>query len=284
MGLSGPYLNGVRKLKDFEIALNTLRDADPSNKNSQRFLKEAARVLRTKGYFVYKSNVNYKYIDPKQLVLLRRAWGTERDEQFLMVANDPSVHEKTMLGHDRLYIIWQALLNTRLIKSPTMEVGVFKGGTSAFIALASEKILATSRAHYAIDTFSGHMEGDVTNEDVHSVGLFGDNSFNETQSFLSTVSDQILVRAGRLNEINEEIESLNFSFVHLDVDIYKPTREYLDFLESRLAIGGIVIVDDYLAPKCPGIYKAVSEFLADYPGRFHVWTQPTEQIILTRIG
>lgn len=271
-------------MKDFEIALNTLRDADPGNQNSQRFLKEAARVLRTKGYFVDKFNVNYKYIDPKQQILRRRAWGIERDEQFLMVANDPRVHEKTMLGQDRLYIIWQALLNTRLIKFPTMEVGVFKGGTSAFIALASEKILGISKAHYAIDTFSGHMEGDVTKEDVHTVGLFSDNSFNETRSFLSTVSNQILVRAGRIHEVNEEIESLSFSFVHLDVDIYKPTREYLNFIKSRLVIGGIVIIDDYLAPKCPGIYKAVSEFLAYHPGRFHVWTQPTEQIILTRIG
>lgn len=165
-----------------------------------------------------------------------------------------------------------------------MEVGVFKGGTSAFIALASQKISAASRMHYAIDTFVGHMEGDVTKEDIHMAGQFCDNSFNETQSFLLTISDQIKVKIERFDDVIEKIETRDLSFIHLDVDLYLPSRRYLDFIESRLVIGGVVVVDDYLAPKCPGIYKAVSEFLEDNQKKFHVWAPSTEQIVLTRVG
>ena len=46
------------------------------------------------------------------------------------------------------------------------------------------------------------------------------------------------------------------SFVHLDVDLYEPTRACLDYFLPRLSPGGFVICDDYGAPTFPGAARA----------------------------
>ena len=51
-----------------------------------------------------------------------------------------------------------------------------------------------------------------------------------------------------------------FSFVHLDVDLYQPTKDSLDFFYDRLAPGGIILCDDYGFTSCPGAKKAMDEF------------------------
>ncbi|MEM4331709.1 MAG: TylF/MycF/NovP-related O-methyltransferase [Candidatus Micrarchaeia archaeon] len=48
--------------------------------------------------------------------------------------------------------------------------------------------------------------------------------------------------------------------VHLDVDVYEPTRFSLNFFKDKLQPGGIIIVDDYGFTTCPGVKKAVDEF------------------------
>jgi hypothetical protein len=51
------------------------------------------------------------------------------------------------------------------------------------------------------------------------------------------------------------------ALLHLDMDVYEPTKAVLDQLWDRLVKGGIVVVDDYNA--VGGATKAVDEFLTD---------------------
>jgi O-methyltransferase len=53
--------------------------------------------------------------------------------------------------------------------------------------------------------------------------------------------------------------------VHIDVDIYEPTRDSMAFFYPRLNDGGIIICDDYGFKSYPGATKAVDEFLRDKP-------------------
>ncbi len=48
-----------------------------------------------------------------------------------------------------------------------------------------------------------------------------------------------------------------YRFVHIDVDLYQPTIDSLDYFFPRLSEGGIVITDDY---SWPGARKAFDEF------------------------
>ena len=54
-------------------------------------------------------------------------------------------------------------------------------------------------------------------------------------------------------------------FVHIDVDLYEPTRDSIEFFYPRLAPGAVVLCDDFGMPTCPGATKAIEEFLRDKP-------------------
>lgn len=64
-------------------------------------------------------------------------------------------------------------------------------------------------------------------------------------SFLTPVADQ------------------RFSPVHLDVDLYQPTHDALEFFYPRVNQGGIFLIHDYLWAE--GVRKAVQEFFAGRP-------------------
>ncbi len=71
--------------------------------------------------------------------------------------------------------------------------------------------------------------------------------------------------------------------MHLDVDLYAPTRFALDFFDRRLVTGGIVVVDDFRVVSCPGVEQAVEEFLARSPG-YASMPLITGQCLLMRLG
>ena len=48
-----------------------------------------------------------------------------------------------------------------------------------------------------------------------------------------------------------------YRFVHVDVDLYQPTRDSLEYFWPRLASGGIIVCDDY---NWPGGRRAVEAF------------------------
>jgi hypothetical protein len=62
-----------------------------------------------------------------------------------------------------------------------------------------------------------------------------------------------------------EVADLTFRFVHIDVDLFEPTRDSLEFFYPRLASGGILLLDDHGFSTCPGATKAADEFFADKP-------------------
>ena len=43
-----------------------------------------------------------------------------------------------------------------------------------------------------------------------------------------------------------------WSYVHIDVDLYRPTLDSLEYFFPRLAAGGVIINDDYASPLFPG--------------------------------
>jgi hypothetical protein len=64
------------------------------------------------------------------------------------------------------------------------------------------------------------------------------------------------------------------------VDLYVPALECLNYFGPRLVQGGIVVLDDYGKPTCPGIRRAAEEFLA--AGGFQAWNALTRQLVLVK--
>lgn len=58
-----------------------------------------------------------------------------------------------------------------------------------------------------------------------------------------------------------------YRFVHVDVDLYDPTLESLEYFYPRLAVGGIIASDDY---NWPGARRALEEFCTQNHLRLNV--------------
>jgi len=69
---------------------------------------------------------------------------------------------------------------------------------------------------------------------------------------------------GWIPEIFEKVPlaTKNFALVHIDVDLYKPTKACLEYFYPRMSPGGIVFISNYNVSYWPGCRKAVDEFVA----------------------
>ena len=68
-----------------------------------------------------------------------------------------------------------------------------------------------------------------------------------------------------------------YRFVHLDVDLYQPTRDSLLYFYPRMVPGGIIVSDDY---NWPGARKAIDDFCARVNIGFK--TTPHGQVYIVR--
>jgi len=71
----------------------------------------------------------------------------------------------------------------------------------------------------------------------------------------------IVYHPGWIPETFAGLENERFAFVHIDVDLYQPVKDSLNFFYERLAPGGIIQIDDYNFLDWPGAQKAVDDFL-----------------------
>lgn len=58
-----------------------------------------------------------------------------------------------------------------------------------------------------------------------------------------------------------EVDDLIFSLVHIDVDVFRPTKDALEFFYPRVCAGGVIWIDDYGLNTWPGCTVAVDEFV-----------------------
>ena len=73
---------------------------------------------------------------------------------------------------------------------------------------------------------------------------------------------------GWIPETFSQVDGDSFAFVNIDVDLYEPTRDSLEFFYPRLSPGGVIQIDDYNFMDWPGATKAVDEFLSRHRPSF----------------
>jgi O-methyltransferase len=71
----------------------------------------------------------------------------------------------------------------------------------------------------------------------------------------------IIYNPGWIPDTFAGLENERFAFLHIDVDLYEPTRASLEFFYERLTPGGIIQMDDYNFLDWPGAQKAVDDFV-----------------------
>lgn len=248
---------------------------------SFRDAKRANQVVNQSGYLMVDPGSTVYHDSWQRAWLPRAVVSPERDRLFEQLARDERVLQHTLLDPNRLYVLWQGLQNTIHLAGDSIEVGAYRGGTSIFLMLAQRALKSPAASHLVVDTFEGHVASEVSDADTdHVAGMFSDTSVEAVRAATSEFAEARVLK-GTMPEVGGEIEDRSYRFVHLDVDLYQPTREYLDFFAQRLVTGGILVVDDYCAPKAPGIVKAVHEFLETTEG-YAISSVFTEQVVLQK--
>jgi O-methyltransferase len=150
---------------------------------------------------------------------------------------------------------------THVVPGDTAECGVFRGSTSMLI-LQANAASPLDKHHHMFDSFEGlsdpgDLDGNHWTKGNLSCGI------DEVRSRLATFENKTLYQ-GWIPSRFAEVQQRRFSFVHLDVDLYQPTRDSIEFFYPRLEVGGILLCDDYGSGVCPGATKACDEFLSEH--------------------
>lgn len=140
------------------------------------------------------------------------------------------------------------------VEGAAAECGVYRGGCLRLIA--SE---CPERKIYGFDTFSGLPAEMWSEGEPHSVGDFGDCSFDVVKRHLADLHSVRLVK-GNFPASAHGLEDERFAFVHLDFDFYESTRAALEWLLPRMSPGAAIVFDDYDWKHCPGVRRAIEEF------------------------
>ena len=153
------------------------------------------------------------------------------------------------------------------------ECGCYKGHSSFAIA----KILKKNEyknEFFIFDSFDGlsaPTQKDLLSDDGHSIRLDLKSALQtdslkfkadmDAYSELMSEFNFINIKKGWIPERFSEVSDRKFSLVHIDVDVYQPTIDSLNFFYKRLHPGGTIFIDDFARPYWPGCDRAVMEFI-----------------------
>src|SRR5260370_28582147 len=132
------------------------------------------------------------------------------------------------------------------------DVGVDGGGSGRLICEGRGK-----KTLSLFDTFEGLPTTDRL-DSRFAAGQYA-ASVDSVQSYLARFPN-VQVHKGFFPATSVPIADKRFSFVHLDVDLYQPTHDALEFFYPRVNQGGIFLIHDYLWAE--GVRAAVQGFFS----------------------
>jgi predicted O-methyltransferase YrrM len=185
----------------------------------------------------------------------------------------------TLLDDARLWNLY-AFASAACKSGKVLEFGTYKGGGVLFLS----DILKDRKCKlYAFDTFIGHSSVDSAKDANQYLGDFDVSKFPDTRSRL-WANEITCVEGDVVNTISEFESFQDVDFIHLDLDLYLPTKLVLENLDRLLRIGGICVVDDFGNQNCPGIADAVLDFQnSDSSGNYLFITPLSAQVVIIRI-
>ena len=182
------------------------------------------------------------------------------DTEFQKIYN--FIKKYTLVDEYRCFELWQLVEQVNKINSNAhiLEVGVWRGGTSAILARHSA-LLSSNAKIYSADTFSGVVKTSVRDAS-YSGGEHSDTSLDLFKNLIEELKlDNIIPLKGIFpDETSSEIPSDSiFKLCHIDVDVYCSAKDVQDWIWNRLIIGGAIIFDDYGFASTDGITTFVNE-------------------------
>ncbi len=175
---------------------------------------------------------------------------------------------------DRVWTLDQLAGLIETVPGDLVECGVHEGPTAQFLAEHADR---HGRLLHLFDSWAGLSAPTEEDGDYWSGGDLVSSELAAHRNLTSWQSPRFY--PGWIPERFHEVADRTFSIIHIDVDIYEPTRRSLEFFYPRLNPRGLIVCDDYGFSTCPGARKAVDEFMA---GREPVIHLPTGQALIIK--
>lgn len=165
-------------------------------------------------------------------------------------------------SEDRKFILRELASSVSNLEGEIAECGSYKGASAFFIAQTSKEVPI-----HIFDAFEGlPTPGEFDRVITDEVAPWKVGDLNSSEHVLRenlSKFKNIQIHKGWIPDRFQEVADKRFRFVHIDVDLYEPTKDSLEFFYPRLVANGIVVLDDYGFLKCPGARKAADDFIKD---------------------
>lgn len=159
------------------------------------------------------------------------------------------------------------------------ECGCWKGHSTYMIAERASRAGWAGR-FFVFDSFEGGLSdkvaadrvdgGDTDPARTQAQKRFFASNYEAVEALLEPFSF-VSLHKGWIPDVFGGVAGLDdrrFSLVHIDVDLYEPTRDSLAFFGPRMCEGGLVVIDDYGSANFPGCKTAVDEYRARFKPKF----------------
>lgn len=190
------------------------------------------------------------------------------------------------MRRQRYYSFPSLLRNILDVPGDVCEVGCYRGLSAYVIASMLRKMGKAARFHLC-DSFEGLSAFSLADR-----SRFHDMDRPEKrQKYICSLDavrqnlrefDFIEYHKGWIPEPFRALTDRRFCFVHIDVDLYQPTRESFEFFYPKLSPRGVIIFDDYGSVKFPGARQAIDECLSQLQDAFFVGL-PAGQAFLVKL-
>jgi hypothetical protein len=168
------------------------------------------------------------------------------------------------LRHHTLMQVFKNVLPD-INKGNIAECGCFRGLSAYQLAYYAQRNNFKNR-FIIFDSFEGLSE--FQNEDINGNANVDKEWLKKALSCPEDIVQENLkefrfieYKKGWIPNRFNDASELKFVFVHIDVDLYQPIKESLEFFYPRTISGGVIALDDYGCLTFPGARQAVDGFM-----------------------
>lgn len=170
-----------------------------------------------------------------------------------------SVSAYSLVDQLRMWELWTMAQQWRSVPGHFLEVGAWRGGTSALLGSA---LRGSGKTIYVADTFEGVVKASAKDTNYRG-GEHSDTSQEVVEQLLADANiTHYKILRGIFPEETGSALSGPLALVHIDVDVYQSAKDIMDFVTPLMSPEGVIVFDDYGFYGCEGITRLVNEMRA----------------------
>jgi O-methyltransferase len=173
----------------------------------------------------------------------------EFNKSFFLVKDNTMITEP-----QRMYELWQLSKEVKDLEGDYIEVGSWRGGSGALIAMAA-KINSLNFNVYLCDTFEGVVKASKY-DNVYINKEHDDTSVEIATELIDKLNlkENVKILKGIFpDQTGNQLKNNKFKFCHIDVDVYESAKSIVDWIWDKMVVGGVIVFDDFGFKSMQGI-------------------------------